>query len=160
VYWAENLPPGASFDPVAHALVWTPDYHSAGTYAVTFVVSDGLHQVRESTTLLIAPTPRPPVVLTPAPVIANEGEAISLPLQATSPDGLRLTYSSLLLPPGSSLDPATGVFTWVPAFYQHGGYAVPITVSDGKSSTTVTLNVNVLNVNAPPDFEDLGDVHV
>jgi hypothetical protein len=69
VYWAEHLPPGALFDPLQHALVWTPDFHSAGTYTdVRFLVSDGLHQVSESTTVVIAPTPQAPTFLKPAVV--------------------------------------------------------------------------------------------
>src|SRR5207247_584648 len=30
--WADNLPPGATFDPVEGLLTWTPDFNSAGTY--------------------------------------------------------------------------------------------------------------------------------
>ena len=35
--WADNLPPGASFDPTTHVFSWLPSFDSAGTYpAVTF----------------------------------------------------------------------------------------------------------------------------
>src|SRR5262249_38092711 len=43
VYWADNLPPAARFDPQTHALYWTPGFEAAGTYEnVTLHVSDGL----------------------------------------------------------------------------------------------------------------------
>src|SRR5262249_28983126 len=55
-FWADGLPGGAVFDPVAHALYWLPGAKAAGTYPdVRFTVSDGLHQVTVTTTLEIAP---------------------------------------------------------------------------------------------------------
>ena len=98
VYWADHLPPGATFDPVSRALIWTPDFLSAGTYeGVTFVVSDGVHQVTESTKIVIAPTPQPPTLLQPANITVQEGDAIRIALQASDPNGLPLTFSSSLL---------------------------------------------------------------
>ena len=132
VYWADHLPPGASFDASSHALVWTPDFHSAGTYPdVQFFVSDGLHQVSETTTVVIAPTPQPPTLLQPAAFTGREGDPIHIQLQASDVHGAPLTFSSDLLPPGAFLDPTTGVFEWTPDFTQHGVYQVPVTVSNG-----------------------------
>ncbi len=60
VYWAANLPGGASFDPTTHSLLWEPAYGQAGTYNnVTFYVSDGVGTVSASISLLIAPAPAP-----------------------------------------------------------------------------------------------------
>src|SRR5262249_51325210 len=55
VYRADRLPPGAVFDADEHVLQWTPAQGAAGAYDVRFVVSDGLHEVSQATTLLIAP---------------------------------------------------------------------------------------------------------
>jgi len=41
-YSAGNLPSGASFDPATKTLDWTPKYGQAGTYALRFVVNDGV----------------------------------------------------------------------------------------------------------------------
>ena len=35
-------------------------------------------------------------------------------------------------------------------------FEIPLTVSDGESVTTQTMKITVLNVNAPPVFDDLG----
>src|SRR5262249_13874147 len=75
VYWADRLPPGAVFDPDQHILQWTPGPHAAGSYLVRFVVSDGLHRVSETTTLVIAPTNQPPVLARPPDLTVREGEA-------------------------------------------------------------------------------------
>src|SRR5262249_21824166 len=66
------------------------------------------------------------------------------------------TYSSNLLPGGATLDPTTGVFEWTPAFFQAGTFDIPFSVSDGQNTTTLTTRFTVLNVNAPPVFDDLG----
>ncbi|MBY0457293.1 MAG: putative Ig domain-containing protein, partial [Gemmataceae bacterium] len=40
--WADNLPGGATFDPLTRTLVWVPNYDQAGTYdKVTLIASDG-----------------------------------------------------------------------------------------------------------------------
>ena len=156
IYWVNNLPPGATFDEQHQALIWTPGFGAAGTYTnVTFVVSDGLHQVSETTTVVIAPTPQAPTLLKPSDFVANEGVPIRIALQATDPDGKPLTYSSDNLPPGSFLDPNTGVFEWTPDYTQHGLFNVPFTVSNGEASTTQSSTIVVNNVNAAPVFQNL-----
>ncbi|MGE3817844.1 MAG: putative Ig domain-containing protein, partial [Isosphaeraceae bacterium] len=160
-FWADHLPPGAVFDPERRTLSWTPDARAAGTYeGVRFVVSDGLHQVTRVTTLLIAPTDQAPLLSRPADRTALEGEPIRIALAASDPDGDALTFSSRMLPGGASLDPLTGVVEWTPAYFQHGAFSIPFTVSDGQRSTTQTTRFTVLNVNAAPAFGDLGSWEV
>src|SRR5262249_45731965 len=150
-YWADNLPPGAVFDPSRHTLTWTPGSQAAGTYeGVRFSVSDGLHTVSQSTTLLIAPTNQAPALVKPADRTAREGDPIRIPLLAGDPEGDTLTYSSSLLPGGAFLDPHTGLFEWTPAYFQHGTFVIPFTVNDGQLSTTQSSTITVLNVNAAP----------
>src|SRR5262249_44960206 len=111
VYWADNLPPGAVFDGSSQTLTWLPGPKQAGTYPnVVFFASDGLNQVNESTTLVIAPTVLPPTLVRPTDRTILEGESLHIPLLASDPQGLPLTYSSASLPGGSFLDPNTGVF--------------------------------------------------
>ena len=86
----------------------------------------------------------------------REGDAVRIQLAASDPEQDPLTYSSNLLPGGAFLDPVTGVFEWVPTYYQTGEFMIPFTVWDGVSSTTQTATITVLNVNAAPVFDDLG----
>ena len=91
-------------------MTWTPAPGNAGTYTdVTFFVSDGLHDISETTTLLIASTIAAPTFVRPADRTVREGDPVRIQLAATDPQGLPLTYSSNLLPPGGLLDPATGL---------------------------------------------------
>ncbi len=155
-YWADNLPPGAVFDPTLKVLSWTPAYGAAGTYPdVTLTVSDGLRQVSQDITIIIASNPPPPTLLQPADTIGQEGAQVHIQLQASDVAGVPLTFSSDNLPNGSVLDPTSGLFTWTPGYTQHGIYKVDFTVSNGQVSTTRTANLAILNVNAPPVFQNL-----
>ncbi len=161
VFWADHLPGGAVFDTAQHALLWTPDDHAAGTYAdVRFVVSDGLHQVSQATTLLIAPAALAPTLRRPSDRTVREGDPVRIDLQAADPDGKPLTFSSTQLPPGASLDPNTGAFRWTPTFFQHGTFVIPFTVSNGVKSTPQKTTITVLNVNAAPVFDNLDGFQV
>ncbi|HYU32388.1 MAG TPA: putative Ig domain-containing protein [Thermoanaerobaculia bacterium] len=152
---ADNLPPGAVFEQ--QVLRWTPGEQAAGTYpGVRFTVSDRVNEVTRTTTLLIAPTNQAPTLLRPADRTVREGETVRLRLVAADPEGDPLTFASDLLPGGAFLDPHTGQFEWTPGFFQHGVFEVPLSVSDGELTTTVTATLTVLNVNAAPVFDDLG----
>jgi len=161
-YFASNLPPGAAFDPTQQTLSWTPAYGAAGTYPdVTFTVSDGLNQVTQDVTFVIAPNPQPPTLLQPAQTIGQEGSPIQIQLQAADVgSNAPLAYSSTDFPAGATLDPNTGLFVWTPDYTQHGIYQVAFTVSNGQASTTQTANIAVLNVNAPPVFQNLNNFQV
>jgi len=161
ISWADNLPPGAVYDTASETLSWVPSAGQAGTYPdIQFFVSDGVNQVSAATTLLIAPTLQPPTLVRPADRTVLEGESIYIPLQAADPNGDSINFSSAMLPSGAYLDPNTGVFDWTPAYFQHGVYQIPFTVSDGQLSVTKTTTFTVLNVNAPPQFDNLSSWRV
>ena len=99
VYWADNLPGGASFDPATHTLLWEPAYGQAGTYNdVTFYVSDGVSTVSSSISLLIAPSPPPPQLAAVPDQTVREGDHLRFTLQGSDADGGPVTYSSAALP--------------------------------------------------------------
>ncbi len=52
--WADNLPPGASFDAVSRSFAWTPPFDRAGTYNdLRIYASDGKTQTVVSFSLLV-----------------------------------------------------------------------------------------------------------
>src|SRR5213076_883779 len=76
-YWADNLPPGATFDPATHALYWAPAAGTAGTYlGVTFYVSDGVNRVQTSVEIDVAPGAQPPALDAPADHTLREGDRL------------------------------------------------------------------------------------
>ena len=157
VYWANNLPGGASFDPTSHTLLWNPDYGQAGTYNdVTFFVSDGVNTVSTSITLLIAPAPPPPVLSAPPDQTLLVGDHLRFTLQGSDADGYAVSYSSNALPANATLDPLTGVFDWPVGFDQAGTFTVPFTViSSSGLTTTQTATYTVLPAPAAPIFNPL-----
>ena len=67
------------------------------------------------------------------------GSDADIPVQA-------LTYGlSGAVPAGATINPATGVFTWTPTAAQSGAaYAFNVSVTDGVTSTSVAIAVNVV----------------
>ncbi|MGK9475328.1 putative Ig domain-containing protein [Melioribacter sp. OK-6-Me] len=80
----------------------------------------------------------------------NEGEALIFTVNATDAEGDPITYSADKLPAGASFDVNTKTFTWTPGFNQAGTYEVDFIANDGHSSSVITVNILVNNVNVPP----------
>ncbi len=160
-YWADNLPPGALFDPVRQVLQWTPAYGEAGTYLnVMFTASDGTRRVSQDVTIVVMPNPQPPTLLAPPLVTGQDGSPIQVQLQASDVSGAPLTYSATGLPGGATLDPATGLFHWTPGYTQEGIYKVSVSASDGKASTTREIDLVVLHADAAPVFQSAASFQV
>jgi hypothetical protein len=91
VFYADNLPPGASFDASRGVISWTAGPQSAGTYKdVVLSVTDGPHTVSKSFTILVAPVNEAPALAKPADRTIREGEPIRIQLLAVDPDASNL----------------------------------------------------------------------
>ncbi len=157
VYYADNLPPGAVFDPDSQTLQWLPGYDAAGVYPdVSVVASDGLNRTVASFTLTVEQGNQTPTLRNIPDRVVREGDPLQLALVADDAEGGTLVYSIEMAPPGSWLDPNTGVFTWIPAFNDADDYELAFKVDDGNSASTMVMQLTVLNVNAAPVFDALG----
>jgi len=153
-YSATGLPAGATFDTSTGAFSWTPGYTQAGSYLVTFSVTDGTDSDTESATITVTNVNRAPVLTlsTSTPVIA-EGSTLTAPaftVTATDADGDPLTYSATGLPAGTTFDTSTGAFSWTPTYNQASSYPVSFTVSDGTATDTKSATITVTNTNRLP----------
>ncbi|MCI0537364.1 MAG: cadherin repeat domain-containing protein [Verrucomicrobiales bacterium] len=106
-----------------------------------------------------------------APVMAaipnqtvNEGTTLSFTVSATDADVPAQTLTFTLergSPPGTSIDPRTGVFTWTPTLGQgQNKYVITVRVSDSGSpalSDTKTFSVVVHEANASPVLAEIGN---
>ena len=144
--------PGPS--PVTATLSGTPALDASGVFLVTWVASDNVNPPDTVVTT---------VTVTPAgsnncPVLAPIGdktvtELTDLTFTAVGTDadvGQMLTYSlGDGAPPGASIDPNTGFFSWTPTDAQGPGtYAILVQVTDNSlqpCSDTETINVTVLD---------------
>ena len=157
IYSADALPAEATLDSATGAFSWTPAYDQAGTYTVTFTASDRADSDSETVTITVINTTRPPELANPGDQTVAEGDTLTFTLSASDPDGDTLTYgTSAALPAGASLDPATGAFSWTPAYDQAGTYTLTFTVSDGTDSDSETVTITVTNINRPPTLGPVG----
>lgn len=144
-YSATGLPNGATF--TGQSFSWKPGYSQAGSYQVTFAVSDGHAQDTEVITITVANVNRTPTMTTVSDRSVDAGNSVEFSLAATDPDGDSLTYSAGNLPTGATL---TGKnFAWTPTAEQIGAYDITFVVSDGGLSDSKTATVTV--VVAKPD---------
>jgi hypothetical protein len=89
-----------------------------------------------------------------------EGQAVSLAIQASDPDGLPLSYLARGLPGGLSINPTSGVIsgTVAPGDADHGPYAVTVTASDSMFGASQNFNWAVsprVNWDPIPDQSNL-----
>jgi hypothetical protein len=112
VAWADNLPPGASFDAVASALVWTPGFTAAGIYRdVRFTVSDGISLVSQTFDITMLDAPRPPQLLPLAPRSVLEGQTLVVTLRPA--EGSQIVRYGLTQPVlGGEVDEARGILCY------------------------------------------------
>ncbi len=152
---ASGRPSGSALSD--STFTWVPGFNQAGTYRVTFSLSDGKGGTdSETITITVTDTNRPPVLSTIGDQQIAEGGTLRLTLSASDADGDGLTFSLSGNPAGSSLSGA--VFTWGPGFDQAGAYPVEFTASDGKGSAdSETITITVTDTNRPPLFSAVGD---
>jgi hypothetical protein len=155
-YTASNLPANATFDGTSRTFRWTPTSAQSGTYTIIFTASDGVLTTSTTATVVVstvASTANHAPVISPVPAQSiKQGSVLKFVVKATDPDGDQVTYSSTNLPVGATLNSATGVFSWSPAYDQSGNFAVSFTASDGTLKDATPTNISVVATNIAPAF--------
>ena len=156
-----GAPAGASIDPATGVFTWTPtEAQGPATYPVTFVVTDNgspALKAAQTITITVKEVNTPPALAPIGDKTINEMTLFTFKASATDSDlpAQILTYSlDAGAPPGASISPTTGVFTWTPTEAQGPGvYAITIRVTDNGSpaaSASQTIAITVKEVNAAP----------
>ncbi|MGQ0455520.1 MAG: tandem-95 repeat protein [Hyphomicrobium sp.] len=133
---------------------YTPTANYSGSDSFSFTVSDGNGgTVTRTVTIVVTPVQDAPVIAPIPNPVSNDSATISLNLGAyvSDVDGDTLTYSATGLPPGLSINPATGQVTGTlpPNASSGGPYAVTLTVDDGAGGV-VTRTFSWTVQNPPP----------
>src|SRR5207244_1525294 len=93
---------------------------------------------------------RAPTLTAVANQTSAENATISLALAGSDLDGDTLTYSATGLPPGLSVNAATGAITGTLTYTSAGTYTVTATASDGTLTASQIFTWTVTNVNRAP----------
>ncbi|MBI5158465.1 MAG: putative Ig domain-containing protein [Acidimicrobiia bacterium] len=150
---ATGLPPGVAIDPFTGAISGTPTFDAAGDHLVTVRATDSDPEARFDEVTFswaVADTNRPPVVSDPGTQSDGEGQAVSLTLSGSDPDGDNLVWSATGLPAGLAIDPSTGTISGSLGFAAAGSHGVTVRATDdgtparfGEASFTwVVTNTN------------------
>jgi len=154
-YTATGLPTGACFNGrlsngstgtcQPREFFWVPSFTQAGSYRITFAVSDGVREQSEMMDLTVRDN-QPPVL----DAIGNKSVAISgklaFPVTGSDPDGDPLSFQATGLPSGATFEADetlanTWNFSWTPE--QFGIFNVKFSVYDGAVSTTEQVTITV-----------------
>jgi hypothetical protein len=151
-------PAGASFynngDGTAD-FVWRPDYSQAGSYPVTFTVSDSAIPPAtdsETITIIVDDVNRPPVLNAIGNKSVDENTELSIQLTASDPDGNSLSFVKSGGPPAATLidhSDGTATFSWTPGLGQAGDYPVTFTVTDDGVPVASDLETITITVIGP-----------
>ena len=144
-YGASGLPNGLSIDPTSGVISGTVAALDANgsPYSVTVTASDGGASDSQTFDWTIAHV----VIADPGPQIDAPGDTVSLPIQASDPDGDALTFGATGLPAGLSINATTGVIAG--AISGTAGsdtpYSVTVSASDGTETATLPVSWTVTN---------------
>jgi hypothetical protein len=133
---------------------YTPATDYLGIDFFTFVVSDGANTDQGLAVIQVNELQTPVIDPVPDDQIDDEGDPVSLQINATDPNGDPLTYSALGLPGDLSIDPVTGLISGTISYTasKNSPYdPVTVTVTDTDTNTTSEDFVWTVNhVNVPP----------
>ena len=162
-----GTPPSGASITSGGAFSWTPSESQDGTHTITIQVEDGNGgSDSEDVTVTINEVNRSPVATSPGTQTVSELLPLSFTVTASDPDVINGVDDAIDFalgpnsPPGASISPATGLFSWTPTEQQDGTYNMVVQVSDGDMPSAVTFPVTVSEVNEDPVLNPIGSKSV
>ncbi len=171
-----GAPTGASINPVTGVFTWTPtEGQGSGLYPISIVVTDSSldpinpHLVdSETITVRVNEVNVAPVLAGIGNKTVNELSLLAFTVGVTDVDLPANTLTFTLAPgapPGATVNPATGAFSWTPTEAEGpGNYQITVLVTDTGSADAVkpslndseTFTVAVNEVNSAPVLAAIG----
>ena len=149
---AVNVPSGASFTPATGVFAWTPNFTQAGSYTVTFTVTDnGTPQLTDSKTVTITVTdaPRAPTA-NAQQVMTDEDTALPIVLTGSDPDNDPLTFVIVTPPANGALSGTPPNVTYTPRANFNGADSFTFKVNDGRPGSTGDSNTAIVSITVKP----------
>ena len=101
-----------------------------------------------------------PIIISEPIITATENNQYSYQLEVKDLDGDTLTYLLALNPKGMSINSENGLITWTPTNNQVGIHQIIVEISDGKQSVTQSFEIEVINVNNPPQILSYSPINI
>ncbi len=152
---ATGLPSGLTIDASTGSVEGTIGFEAAGSGSAEVIITEvGTPALSVVVTVpwTVADTNRAPVASLTAQAV-DEGDQVTVVVDAIDPDGDAITFDASDLPAGLSIDPTTGTISGFVAYTAAGVVEGTITVSDDgdpTGETTITVAWTVTNTNRPP----------
>ncbi|MBN2477072.1 MAG: putative Ig domain-containing protein [Pirellulales bacterium] len=161
-----DVPDGAEIDPGTGVFTWIPtEEQGPGVYPITITVDDGTSAQGDTMrfVVVVEEANQPPVLAEIADQAVDRGRTLSLTAVATDADrpANGLTFGlGADAPPGASIDPISGLFTWTPSpFLELGSYDATVLVfDDGMPSYSDSVTFSILA--EPSMLEEIDDFSV
>jgi len=165
IYFADNMPDGAQFNPDLRVFSWKPTFEQSGVYMVDFVVQDSENAVmRDGSSITVVHVDRKPSIEPVTAQTVQEDKELTLRIKGSDPDQEdqnQLSYNAANLPEGASFDASTATFRWTPTFDQSGEYRDPMFLfTAGELSDSITVPISVEHVNRQPMLDGITDKSV
>lgn len=163
LYELITKPSGMTIHATSGVISWLPQSNQAGSHQVIIRATDKAGNFSDQTFEVVVQANSAPVITPIGDQGINENQPLTVTVIADDPDlalGDSLTYALVgNVPEGASIQPATGVFTWVPSELQGGQtYSITVRVTDSfGSSDEATFQVVVASVDEPPVLAPIGD---
>jgi hypothetical protein len=149
---AQQLPTGLSLNSVTGDITGAANIGTAGTFNVTFNVTDGV-TILPHTVVITIIVADPFVITTPSLPVGQATVAYTAAMAATGGSeaySWSIVSSVPPLPASITLAAATGIFSGTPGFDDHGRYALTIKATDTANRTqTVNLILGIPQKGAP-----------
>jgi hypothetical protein len=130
---AASLPPGVSINPATGLINGSPT--TAGPWSATITATNAAGSASEPIPFTVYPTP---VITSPTSVSGKQNEPFTTTITAS---GNPTSFGATGLPPGLSIDPASGVISGTPT--STGAFPVTVTATNPGTSGSGTVTVHV-----------------
>ena len=153
-YVLSKAPTGMIIDSASGEIVWQPYALHVGTRNVRIDVLDhrgGMTTQRFSIEVLPAGSNQPPIITSIPPAGVRALAPFVYDVDATDPDGDRVSYRLESAPAGMTLDAVSGLIEWTPAIDQLGEFVFNVFAEDGLGGSAgqqITVTIEAAN-NSP-----------
>src|SRR5262249_43248426 len=127
-------------------------------HTITVQNHDGLRVAFDASVSALPSPTTPPIIDSTPPALAAAGQPFSYQAAAHDPQGQPLSYVLARMPEGMTVDPATGLLSWMPPAASPAQPLVVLQVYDAPGAhATQAFTLQVAGVNGTPTFDLLPD---